>query len=1274
MSAHIHKLFSRAGAAVISLFLSVALPAAAQTTPAFVSNPVAIPHTGSFGNIWQSAVSTRGDWIAYDFKTDSLYEFPANGGPEIVIAASGVIAGGFNNSGIVIDPRNNNIYIDDNYNNGLLIFPYDTATQSWDLGFHQVATSLAGNLGGSCGNYFQSAGLAINSSGLMAVATENGCGVGIFTVPLDPSGNFGTAVPIVSNMNKRAKTLAIDNAGNIYYSEDISPAGAMYIPAGVNNLNGETTVARIDINQGPKSNVQGVTLGAAGNVYIADGTVGTYMVPVVNGVPNPAAAVAISPVPAAGGPAIDPARGTLFYQIGTYGSITDIVKIYLNRTEFGSSVVGATTPAAATANFIFSSAGKPYSFLFQQDGVTSPFTTGDLSGCGITFTTTTTTDPTSGKTTTTVTENSTSYAANATCSIGLNFNPTLVGKSTATLTMLDATGKVLSTSLLHGSGSGSVDIGLPGTETAVGKGFKTPSQIAVDYAGNTYIADSGLGKVYQYAAGGSSTSTPVSLGTGLVAPTGVAVDGIGDVFIADSGNVYEIPYGPTGLVAASQVTLKTGLGAGVILAADGIGDVYAADPVNQRYITLRTNLASIQETDYSGYTQLTAIAADGMGDVYLANGPNLIEITSSGTQTLTNTLANATSLAVDHSGAVYVTSPTQTTRIPNVGGKLVPTSQVAIAPAATKPVSVAVDANGNAYVADSAAEDIDALGFNVTLNFGKQANATASSTGSATLFNSGNLPLTITGFGSTADFSVTTSNCVGTALAVGASCNATVTFNPGPGDQGALSAQLAIKGNEINLPSGINVIGTGVTLANSTTTVTVNKPTVTNAPVVVTVTPATGTSPVPTGNVTVTVTGLAAGSTPITSTQPLINGTATFNELTLQAATLTFTANYIGDRVYGRSTATVSSPVTAGTVTLVQPAASTVPVYVLAAGAGAQEPYDGSQLPFYYNYPVSVVAANNAPLVGIPVLNASTGALLSNNYGMVSYQVAGGASACVGSSSTINVNADGTAPLPASCLAINTSNTQIPDITTSYTITPVYSGPNYGSVTGTPITLIAIRSPMVLISSSTTTLPVPSGSTASATLTVTSLLGYGVTGVNGNLNNYSLPVEMGCDALPAHATCSFTYSTPDASDSNSTPVTPTAPATVKMTINTNVAVGTTTSQLTLKQAPRYFAAMFGLGFLGLTFSRRKTLRLRLLSVLLVSIFSSAVLGLSACSSANISANPVLTSPKGTYTITVTAKQAGSRQVPNPVSGGAPITVYGNGNQMSIPFTMNVTIQ
>ena len=237
----------RLSGCLLSLLLSsvcvCADMAAAQSSLVVSGNAVAVPHNESYGAPWQSAVTNRGDFVLFDFKTTGMYEYPANGGAEVTLAAPGVIAGGFSDSGIAIDPRNNNIYLNNNYNGGLIEYPFDPATGTWDLPSVVVASGLSGNLGGVCGNYFQSAGMSMNHNGILAVATENGCGVEIFTVPVDASGTFGAATAIVSNMSKRAKTVAIDDAGNISFNEDSGGvAGALFIPAGTTGLADDSAV------------------------------------------------------------------------------------------------------------------------------------------------------------------------------------------------------------------------------------------------------------------------------------------------------------------------------------------------------------------------------------------------------------------------------------------------------------------------------------------------------------------------------------------------------------------------------------------------------------------------------------------------------------------------------------------------------------------------------------------------------------------------------------------------------------------------------------------------------------------------------------------------------------------------------------------------------------------------------------------------------------------------------------------------------------------------
>ena len=268
----------------------------------------------------------------------------------------------------------------------------------------------------------------------------------------------------------------------------------------------------------------------------------------------------------------------------------------------------------------------------------------------------------------------------------------------------------------------------------------------------------------------------------------------------------------------------------------------------------------------------------------------------------------------------------------------------------------------------------------------------------------------------------------------------------------------------------------------------------------------------------------------------------------------------------------------------------------------------------------------------------------------------------------------------------------------SYTVTPVYSptgtynnisytNPNYTSFTGTSLNYTALRNPLVAITSNPASLTVTKGSSVSATVTMASVLGYGIAGQNALLNNYSLPVQLACDGLPAYATCSFVYSKPDPSDANSVHVGPapgtvlsvggvtgpctvaqgcSGPVPVTMTITTNVPTGVARLE---RPTGTVFLAMLGLGMLGFVFGRRRSLRSRIGTLAVLAVSCGILAGASGCSTTQLGANSAQVTPSGTYTVLITAKQVGSQAITS-----YPGITYGNGNQMSLPFTMQVTIQ
>jgi streptogramin lyase len=151
--------------------------------------------------------------------------------------------------------------------------------------------------------------------------------------------------------------------------------------------------------------------------------------------------------------------------------------------------------------------------------------------------------------------------------------------------------------------------GIAGYADGPGAGatFNAPGGIALDAAGNLYVADSGNSTIRMLApatAGGVTTWTvstiagdPAASGSGDGAlgassfnqPYGVAVDASGKVYVADTGNntLRLLTPGTTGGVTTWSTATIAGTAGGSTfnqpsgVAVDGSGQVYVADPGNQ---------------------------------------------------------------------------------------------------------------------------------------------------------------------------------------------------------------------------------------------------------------------------------------------------------------------------------------------------------------------------------------------------------------------------------------------------------------------------------------------------------------------------------------------------------------------------------------------------------------------------------------------------------------------------------------------------------------------
>ena len=184
--------------------------------------------------------------------------------------------------------------------------------------------------------------------------------------------------------------------------------------------------------------------------------------------------------------------------------------------------------------------------------------------------------------------------------------------------------------------------------------FNYPQGVAVDGSGNVYVADSSNSTIRKITASGVVTTLAGSPGvsgstdgTGSAArfnyPQGVAVDGAGNVYVADGSNctirkitvggVVTTLAGSAGVIGSADGTgsaARFNYTSGV--AVDGAGNVYVADSYND---TIRKITANGVVTTLAGSAGVTGnaegtgiaarfhfptgVAVDGLGNVYVAD-------------------------------------------------------------------------------------------------------------------------------------------------------------------------------------------------------------------------------------------------------------------------------------------------------------------------------------------------------------------------------------------------------------------------------------------------------------------------------------------------------------------------------------------------------------------------------------------------------------------------------------------------------------------------------
>ena len=280
-------------------------------------------------------------------------------------------------------------------------------------------------------------------------------------------------------------------------------------------------------------------------------------------------------------------------------------------------------------------------------------------------------------------------AVGGTCVESVTFTPSAPGVRIGAVVLLDSGSNVLGTAFLSGAGSGGLGVlvsgNMPGIAgqgrlfsgplgdggPAVYASLKLPTGLALDGAGNLYIADGGhnriravnatTGIINTFAGNGNpgySGDSGLAVSASMNTPSGVAVDGAGNLYIADTGN---------------NVVRKVAASTGIITTVAGNGAPGSPTSVGDSGPATAANLNSPQ-----------GVTVDTAGNLFIADTANhRIRRVDAVTGTITTVAGNGT------------TNPTT-----GDGGFSGDGGQAANAEL-SYPFTVAFDAAGNMYIPDS---------------------------------------------------------------------------------------------------------------------------------------------------------------------------------------------------------------------------------------------------------------------------------------------------------------------------------------------------------------------------------------------------------------------------------------------------------------------------------------------------------------------------------------------------------------------------------------------
>jgi DNA-binding beta-propeller fold protein YncE len=510
-------------------------------------------------------------------------------------------------TGIALDPTSGNIYVANSVEDTIAIYASGSNGRVAPIGV----------IGGPKTGLADPQGITLDSSGKIYVANSGSEFDENDSITVYAAGSTGNVAPTatISGLNTgldEPAGIALDSSRNIYVANEDGFANSITVyPAG---SNGNATPTIISGSATKLSNPAGIAFDSTGsNIYVANDGLITEYPATSSGNVAPTTTITSSDISfQVHGIALDSSNNI-------YVTNEDLIEV------FAAGSTGSSTPTSVISG---SNTDLDVPFGITLDSTADIYVTNN-----------------SGNTVTVYAAGGNSNVApTATISnpnIGLDGPNGIAVDLSGNLYVANNISVAPNSITTYPAGSGA-DVAPATTISGALTKLESPVGVAVDSAGNIYVANSGsLLGVTEYSAGSNANTPPIATisgsNTGFTSVNAIAVDSKGNIYVASgpadaiSDSIEIFPAGSNGNIAptATITGADTGLNDPGAVAVDSSGNIYVANfrvnNVTEYSAGISGNaapIATISGTN-TGFVDVAGVAVDSSGNIYVISSTGM---------------------------------------------------------------------------------------------------------------------------------------------------------------------------------------------------------------------------------------------------------------------------------------------------------------------------------------------------------------------------------------------------------------------------------------------------------------------------------------------------------------------------------------------------------------------------------------------------------------------------------------------------------------------------